>query len=70
MLLASVINMPNGDGSFSGIPNLWTKSWFWGIFCEESMLVNYIYGGTVDSHKFTAICNWWELAPFAAVCPF
>ena len=27
-----MIDMSNGDGSFSGIPNLWTKSWFGGIW--------------------------------------
>ena len=41
-----------------------------GNFCEESMLVNYIYGGTAQgSRKFTAICNWWKIVPYATVCP-
>ena len=42
-----------------------TRNW------EESMLVNYIYGGTAQgSHKFTAICHCWKLAPYATICPF
>ena len=64
-------NMSIDDDYFSGVPNLWTKSWFLIFFGEESLLVNYIYGGMAQgSHKFKAICNWWKFAPLPQFVQF